>query len=188
MSVRTFVAVDIKDDVRRRLVAGCQGIRRHPGAINWVQPEIMHVTLNFLDRIEESRMNDVRAIVSEVAGQAKCFDFQVRGLTVAPPKGRARTVWAEVVEPSGELARLQERLAAAFGRIGVPREHREYRPHVTLARVKFTPATKGLRADAEAMAQEDFGTVHVSEVILFTSDLRPEGPSHTPVARAPLGG
>ena len=63
----------------------------------------------------------------------------------------------------------------------------DYKPHVTLARIKFTSETRALRADLAPLAEEDFGSVFCEEVIVFTSDLQKEGPVHTAVSRAKLG-
>lgn len=188
MTQRTFIAVDVNDGVRGCLNDRCQTLRRHPGTIAWVQPKIYHVTLNFLGALEPAQTAAVRALVDQVAAQAKPFDFRLRGLEAVPPKGRPRVVWANVIEPTGELAALQERLTAGLEGLGIPREDRLYLPHVTVARIKFTTASRAIRADVESLAQEDFGSAQAREVIVFTSDLTADGPVHTPALRATLGG
>ena len=115
------------------------------------------------------------------------FDFQVSGLAAVPEKGRPRVIWANVIEPVGELAALQERIAAGLEGMGVPSEQRAFVPHVTVARIKFTTASKAIRADVGLLEKEGFGSVHADEVIVFRSELREDGPIHTAVARAPLG-
>ena len=187
MKYRTFIALDVSEGVREGLSQRCRELQEYPGTITWVAPKVLHVTLNYLGEIEASQMAGVQAVVAEAAAQSKPFDFQVRGLAALPPKGRPRVIWANVIERSGELAALQERVTVGLEALGFPREDRSFRPHVTLARVKFTPATKALRADLEAMAKDDVGLVPAGEVIVFTSDLQADGPIHTPVARAPLG-
>ncbi|MCY2927774.1 MAG: RNA 2',3'-cyclic phosphodiesterase [Planctomycetota bacterium] len=188
MTQRTFIAVDVNDGVRGCLNDRCQTLRRHSGTIAWVQPKVYHVTLNFLGALEPAQTAAVRALVDQVAAQAKPFDFRLRGLEAVPPKGRPRVVWANVIEPTGELAALQERLTLGLEGLGIPREDRIYIPHVTVARIKFTTTTKAIRADVESLAQEEFGSAQAREVIVFTSDLTPDGPVHTPAVRAALGG
>ncbi|MEI7835487.1 MAG: RNA 2',3'-cyclic phosphodiesterase, partial [Planctomycetota bacterium] len=182
MSDRTFIAIDVNDGVRGCLNSRCEKLRLHPGEITWVHPKVFHVTLNFLGSIAPSQMSAVQALVAQAAAHAKPFDFQVGGLDAMPIKGRPRVVWANVIEPTGELLALQERLTAGLEGLGFPREDRPFIPHVTLARIKFTTATKAIRSDIESMAKEDFGRVEAREVIVFTSDLQEGGPIHTPVA------
>ncbi|MCY2932046.1 MAG: RNA 2',3'-cyclic phosphodiesterase [Planctomycetota bacterium] len=187
MSDRTFIAVEVNDGVRGCLNSRCEKLHRHPGAITWVQPRAFHVTLNFLDAIAPARMAEVQAVVAEAAAKARPFDFQVTGLVAMPPKGRPRVIWANVIDPSGELAALQERLCVGLEGIGIPREDRLFIPHVTVARIRFTPATRAVRGDVGSLEKEDFGGVHADQVIVFTSDLQADGPVYTPVAKVALG-
>lgn len=188
MSDRTFIAVEVNDGVRGCLNSRCEKLHQYPGAITWVQPRIFHVTLNFLGEIDEARRADVQAVVAQAAAKTRPFDFQVTGLTAMPAKGRPRVIWANVIEPSGELAALQERLCVALEGVGIPREDRLFIPHVTVARIKFTTATRAIRAGVGSLEKEQFGSVHADELIVFTSDLQPDGAVHTPVAKAALGG
>lgn len=188
MSQRTFIAIDVNDGVRGCLNRSCQPLRRHPGSINWVQPKVFHLTLNFVGPIEPEQMARVHALVTETAAEMQAFDFRVCGLEAMPPKGRPMVIWANVTEPTGRLLALQERLTAGLEGLGIPREDRSYRPHITIARIKFTTASKDIRASVEALANEDFGTVQAREVGVYTSELRDSGPVYTSVVRAALAG
>jgi 2'-5' RNA ligase len=54
--------------------------------------------------------------------------------------------------------------------------------------VKFARDPRRLRSAVEPLAEEDFGAVACDEATVYTSELGPEGPTYTAVARAPLGG
>lgn len=96
-------------------------------------------------------------------------------------------IWGLVDNPSGILAALHDELAAAFASMGFRQENREYKPHVTLARVKHVENPARLRAAVRAFADTDFGTQHAEELVAFTSTLTKDGPVYAPLARAPLG-
>ncbi|HEM46883.1 MAG TPA: RNA 2',3'-cyclic phosphodiesterase, partial [Alphaproteobacteria bacterium] len=60
-------------------------------------------------------------------------------------------------------------------------EPRRFRPHVTLGRVRGR-----LPADAAATDALDGMRLTLDVVVLFRSELRPEGARHTALARFPL--
>ena len=63
---------------------------------------------------------------------------------------------------------------------GFRREDRPFRPHVTLGRWR----DRGRRPAAPAL---DLGTTRLGPVILYQSELRPQGAVHTPLREFPLG-
>jgi 2'-5' RNA ligase len=86
------------------------------------------------------------------------------------------------VAPEAPLAALAAAVEAAAVRAGFPAEARAFRPHLTLGRVRDRahPAV----AAAGPLEPAPF---RVAEVVLYRSELLPEGALHTPVERVPLG-
>jgi 2'-5' RNA ligase len=76
-----------------------------------------------------------------------------------------------------ELQAECERAAVAAG---FPPEGRPFRPHVTLGRWRE-------RVRRPAAPAFDLGATPLGPVILFKSDLRPQGAVHTPLRTFPLG-
>jgi 2'-5' RNA ligase len=98
-------------------------------------------------------------------------------------------IWAEVEEPTSQLIKLQANLSDAFAGLGLREEARAYKPHITLARVKFIKNPQHLRDIADRHAKEDFGSLHAEEVTIYTSHPDPAGSGsiYTPIAHAALG-
>jgi 2'-5' RNA ligase len=88
----------------------------------------------------------------------------------------------------GELTRLQANVETNLTKLGFSRENRRFEPHLTLGRVRgSTPQDKEL---ARLLAlHKDFpaGELKVTEVVVLSSELTPEGPQYDVVGRAPLG-
>ncbi|MCZ6568748.1 MAG: hypothetical protein O7B23_01130, partial [Deltaproteobacteria bacterium] len=80
-----------------------------------------------------------------------------------------------------ELARLARKLDAAAARIGVERERRPFRTHLTLGRLR-QPAPLAL----SAVPCPDAKPFFVEEVVLYESRLSPTGACYVPLARLPL--
>ncbi|MGC9454981.1 MAG: RNA 2',3'-cyclic phosphodiesterase [Phycisphaerae bacterium] len=185
---RTFLALDIDEDVRRRLAELPDSVGDHDAKVRWVEPENLHITLNFLGDVSGETLADVCDLAAECAAGVKPFEFHVQGVLAVPPHGRKlRMLWAGVQEPTGRLADLQGKLADAMSGLGLRREDRAYRPHLTVARVKFARDPNRLRSAVAPLKDDLFGTVFCENITVYTSELGPDGPTYTAVAQPPLG-
>lgn len=127
--IRLFVALDLPDDVRRRLAGLGGGV---PGA-RWTEPESLHLTLRFIGEVPEDQATDIDAALAEI--QAPGFDLTLDGVGVYGSGRNARVLWAGV-ERNEALGHLQAKVESALVRTGLPAEERRFSPHVTLARLK----------------------------------------------------
>ena len=82
----------------------------------------------------------------------------------------------------GFLKTLEEKVRE----VGVAPENRPFNPHLTLGRVKYLE--KGSRLPRR-LAEVDLETVFVTmeRIILFRSDLKPDGPVYTPLKACDFG-
>ena len=188
MPARAFLALDITSTIRDAL-AGTQRQLDAPDAkIKWVAAENLHVTVKFLGGADDDQVAEVCAAAGEVAGGIAPFQFDVRGIQVVPPRGRARMIWAGIDDPTAGMTKLFERLEPALAALGFQPETRGFKPHVTLGRVKFVRDHDRLRQAAEVHADQHFGSVDAAEVVVYSSNLTPRGPIYTPLAKSALGG
>jgi 2'-5' RNA ligase len=189
MATRTFLALDIDECIRDRLVEARRRIDEPGSKIGWVAPRNLHLTLRFLGHVPDESIADVCARAAHAAANVEPFEFHVRGVITVPPRGnQLKMFWIGVQDPTGRLKELHGELEAALAELGLHQEDRAFNPHITLARIRYAKDPQALREAAGAYAAEDFGTQHAGELIVYGSDLRPDGPVYTPLARAPLGG
>lgn len=148
------------------------------------------MTLKFLGDQPADRLESIRQLLSAWAVGAAPLDLRIAGAGAFPDTTRPRVVWVGVHEASGRLPGWVERLEALLEPLGVRREGRPYQPHLTLARVKerLTPAgLQRLQQELDSLDGKTIADLHVDEVILFRSELRPEGAVYSALATAPLG-
>lgn len=187
MATRTFLALDINEAVRGRL-ASMMGELGVPGAkIKWVDPGNIHLTVKFLGDIEESNFPELSRLTADAARNVQAFDFNISGVSCIPPAGRIRMIWTGVRETTGRMGELYNKLNESLRQIGAKEENRQFKPHITLGRIKFLPEPERLRRLVQQFASEDFGTVRAEELVVYCSKLTPAGPVYTPIARAKLG-
>jgi 2'-5' RNA ligase len=183
--LRSFVAVDIDEEVRRRL-AEVQGRLAATGAdLKLVEPENIHVTMKFLGDVPESRLAGlVEALERSVAGEAK-FNIGVKRIGVFPSLSYIRVVWAGVEQGSDELVKIQRKIDGELRSLGFPAE-RDFVPHLTIARVRTARMKEQLAAFVKQNAGAEFGVCRVQAVELKHSTLTPKGPIYGTITRVEL--
>ncbi len=183
--VRAFIAVtppiatinqvgDVQAELRAR--ARQAGLK-----VGWVALANLHVTLKFLAEIPEESVYAVRDLLGDrLAGRAG-FHLRLRGLGAFPSRTAPRVLWIGVESEGEALPHLAGEVDGWLGELGFAREKRAFSPHLTLGRVK------GGAADVlEGLESTDLGSCAVSEVVLYQSVLKRQGPEYTPLARIPL--
>jgi 2'-5' RNA ligase len=185
-TIRCFVCVEVGEEARGALSRWIREARRALPDAKWVRAEHLHVTLRFLGSLSGRVLEDLRE------GLAKGFSSLAPGgflltlgcLGAFPSRGPARVLWVGLEGERERLVRLAEEAEAQAERIGLSRESRPFSPHLTLARAR--EGRPLLPQDLKGLPEPPEGTIRVSEALLMRSDLRPEGPLYTPLARFPL--
>jgi RNA 2',3'-cyclic 3'-phosphodiesterase len=187
--LRLFVAVDIPTAARRVISSAVEGMRGELAGARWVKPENLHLTLKFIGDYMEK---DLERLVEEIkASGERCEAFRASlgGCGAFPSQGRARVIWlgmSEGIEGAGAVAR---KLDARLERVGVKREERPFRGHITLARLRqpgdCKPFLDGLGSRIRGLRDIDF---EVDEIVLYRSILGQQGPRYMVLEKVALGG
>ena len=185
--LRTFIAVETPDDVQaalRRLIAE---LSTDAAAVRWVRPENVHLTLKFLGDVDETEIHRVCHSARDAAEGSVAFQVPCIGVGAFPSPARPRTVWVGIQDPEGLLDELHRRLEKTLRPLGFPREKRKYHPHLTLGRLRYNRrGGDELREQIEQQKNLEIGTLDVRRLVVFSSDLTPDGPVYTALARCPL--
>ena len=125
---RLFTALEIPEMLRTRL-----SLMRAPlNGAKWVDAENMHITLRFAGDIDGRTADDFADLLAEVSGGP----FQVSIAGAGAFGGRdPRVLWAGV-ETGPELDALYRANERAARAAGLDPDPRDFRPHVTLARMR----------------------------------------------------
>lgn len=177
--VRAFLALSLDEPMRERLAEALQRLRREVTGVRWLSPETIHLTLRFLGPSTPEALERLSVAVEPAARACPPCEARVEGVGFFPPHGPPHVIWAGLVLPAPVLE-LQAACERAAVLSGFPREDRPFRPHVTLGRWR----SRVRRPAAPAL---DLGATALGPVVLYKSDLRPEGALHTALRSFPLG-
>jgi len=187
MPLRTFLAVELELPTVAALVKAQEQLAYFGDKVKWVERVNLHITLNFLGDVADEDAVEVCRRAAQAAGRVEPFEFGVTGLVCSPTHGALRMVWANVDDPSGMMSVLHDELAKGFAQMGLRQENREFRPHITVARIKYVANQARFRGAVRMFSDVDFGRQHCEEVVAFTSLLTDEGPVYTALSHAELG-
>lgn len=175
---RLFVALRFSPDINEALDDLAFGIK---GA-TWTHSEQYHLTLRFIGDPGALTLDDVDRALREV--RASAFTINLKGTGHFPLRGDPETLWVGV-DDNPALVSLRNRVEGALTRAGVPAEGRKFHPHVTLANVKAAdPRDVGRFQVMNGLFRVN--DVAVTEFLLCSSVLRPDGPEHMVEAEYPL--
>jgi 2'-5' RNA ligase len=146
----------------------------------------MHLTLKFIGETSDQKATQIRAELRAVH-EFSPLHVVFRGAGFFPSARHPRVCWAGV-EGGPALAALAAEIERRLEPLGVPRETREFRPHLTLARFKSEDSLAALRAALTQLEKEgasgsarglEFGGATFEEFHLIQSTLRPDGAVYT---------
>ncbi len=176
--VRTFIAIDIDDELRSKLAQIRDYIASSKADLKPVATENIHLTLRFIGEIPLAKVEQLCNILDNNL-KFKPFKIRVEGLGVFPNIHRPRVIWAGVTNGSNQLLELHETIENLLKRIGIPGSREKFVPHITLARVKGSRNISSLVKYIEQYLNEFFGEMIVREVKVKRSILTPKGPIYS---------
>lgn len=175
--IRLFVALALPDRVAESLLAIQSGV---PGA-RWMKREQLHLTLRFIGEVDGRDANAIDEALASLS--APRLTLELKGVGSFGGKN-PRALWAGVAA-NDALIHLQRKIESAIQRLGFPAEERKYTPHVTLARLRATPAGRVMDylADHALYASGPFAA---DQFILYSSQTTPHGSIYVAEREYPL--
>ena len=133
---RIFIAVNLPENIKKELLLYQEKWPDLP--IKWVKPDNLHITLVFLGSVKDQEILEIDKAVKEIAARHQPFSINLNRICYAPPKKiPPRMIWAEGQKVE-ELANLKQDLEKSLIDSGInfSLENRDFRPHITLGRIK----------------------------------------------------
>ena len=149
---------------------------------SWVRPENLHLTLRFLGAAEDAQVTALREGLTAVASRHEAFTATVERSGCFPNRRRPKVIGAGVADMEGRLGALQWDVEEVVCAAGWEPEERDFRPHVTLGRVRAGVRPPRGKWSGELPQLQ----VPVEAVELIESILKPTGAVYRTLHRAVL--
>jgi 2'-5' RNA ligase len=188
--IRAFIAINLSVEIQGKLTLVLHQLQepRPQLAIRWVPLENIHLTLKFLGDVSTANLEHLKKILASEAGRVANFDIQVGELGAFPTVKRPRVVIVHVQAPD-LLFGLQRGIDNETFRLGYAHEERPFTPHLTLGRVARSADNSDvirIGQVVESTKTDLLGVMHIDQLHLFRSDLRPGGAVYTRLYSASL--
>ena len=182
MKIRTFLALELPQTVRKKLSAHAEMISGHDKLqqIRWLPKENYHLTLAFMGNIEYVLINSLQLKLEQNLSYNKAVPFRFIEITPFPFSGTPK-IAAAILEYSDELMQLQHNTAKCVRAFGISLEHRRFTPHVTLGRLKYRS-----RKSMAFQPQQFFLEGVSDKVVIFQSELAPKRAVYTALGEISL--
>ena len=176
--MRLFIATTFPADVLRLLNERVAPVRPKLPPASWVRPETQHLTLAFLGEQPPALVDKLAPLVTSRLGKVARFEAALRGCGFFPNPRHARVGWvgAEPEERFGEIATA---VRAAVKDAGVELDRSEFRPHLTMMRMREGWPPLSIETFTKALRDYRSAPFTLDRVTLYESKLSPKGAEHT---------
>ena len=178
--LRLFIAIELPSNIIDGLRNVQEELKDKSNKPSWAKPENIHLTLKFLGDIETNKIDSMVNILEGIAGKSFSFEISVKGVGTFPAAGTPRVIWVGI-EENKDMLQLYNNIEEGLAALGFEKERRDFKPHLTIGRIKFLNDRAGLRRGLEKVAGLNLARFAVAGFALFKSTLTPEGAIHTRV-------
>ena len=187
--MRLFIAMDVPEEIKGAISVAMEDLRRSVEGVRWVKPENIHLTMKFIGDYEEEKLERLEEEVVKAALRSPRFTALLGGCGAFPSPAKARVIWVDMRKGGEEAAVAARKVDSRLGKIGIKRDSRPFRGHLTLGRLKkprdCSDMIERMEKDLQGLFDMPFD---VREMVLYRSILRPEGPTYIPLRRVELVG
>jgi 2'-5' RNA ligase len=134
---RCFIAVDLDQKVKdelKKIQQELEACNRGKIKANFVNPDILHLTLLFLGEIDDARVNKVKEVLKTM--KIEKVDARLNGLGIFPSQDFIRVIWVGL-QPNEKFLQIHETIKAQLERENIKVKQEKFESHVTLARIKW---------------------------------------------------
>jgi 2'-5' RNA ligase len=182
--VRLFTGIPLPREVTNHLTRLLDYLR--PTAhLKWSPAYNLHVTTKFIGEWPEVRLQELIETLKPLSRRPP-IEICVSGIGWLPNPHSPRVLFSGI-KAGPELAQFALDTEAALEPLGIERERRDFKPHLTLARIK-DPAISlvQLRHAIARLESTDFGCFTTPCFKLYLSKLGPAGSIYTQLAEIPF--
>ena len=182
--VRTFIALPVSSDIQQWISGVQSGLQHTQAQVKWESESQFHVTLKFIGDIDPSLVEPLSDALLKSCTPFSQFDLMFRQLGAFPDTLYPKIIWIGI-QPHPVLTVLQRTVNQTCEACGIPKETREFHPHITLGRVK---GLKNIHRLTEAIKTSTFEPIqtHCQEILFMKSELFPDGARYTKLKTFPL--
>ena len=183
MRIRAFLAIECSSEIQTRISKFSKSLPINHKALRWVAPANIHLTIRFFESIENTKVHSIKSALEDEISEFPQFSLNFCGVGGFPGLERCRVLWVGIGKGNEECIRLKNQIDHLLVSSGFPKEHDQFIPHVTIARLK---TSQSLDLSSLVTRTVEDSLMKVEELILFQSELTSSVPKYTKLAALSL--
>lgn len=184
-----FIAIDLDNDGLNKISDFQNSLKQATSYIRWTKKETWHLTLKFLGEQNKNLLNQIIEICKNAKNSLKSFTLRINGAGAFPNIRLPKVIYLNIVQ-NDDLFKLYNHLETQLAIIGIPKEDRNFSPHLTLGRVKDPKALLLKSPDFLNLLLNKGKTFNhtfdVHNFCLYQSVLKKEGPEYVVIEKFSL--
>jgi len=184
--IRTFIAIEIDPPNKQKLLKLITQLKKSDIPIKWVNESQMHLTLKFLGNIDKTMVSKISDALKTIPESFCQFTIKLSHIGAFPNLHRPRVIWIGIDKGKENLKSLADYVEDALEKLGLGREKREFKAHLTLGRVKSLKNISKLSKIIDETKISFQDEIKIDKIILFQSILTPKGAIYTSLSELAL--
>ncbi|NJD23744.1 MAG: RNA 2',3'-cyclic phosphodiesterase [Melioribacter sp.] len=135
MMIRTFIALEIPDDVLNQLLNIIGDKIGELQNVKWESREKLHLTLKFLGDTKKELIETYISAIESITKKYSSLNLSFNHFGVFRKGNEPKIFWVGLHE-NRKLNEMVSEIEMAFSKFGFNRENRKYQPHLTLLRFR----------------------------------------------------
>ncbi len=167
--MRLFTGISLPPEAESRIMHLIGGLRPHAN-LAWTPKDKLHITAKFIGEWPEARLSELQQALAQIHAPEP-IEISIRRIGWLP-NPRFPTILYAGVDPTPALTALAAATDLALLPLGIPKEDRIFRPHVTLGRVRDRRRTNltPLRTALNPHELDDFAHFYAPAFHLYLSN------------------
>ena len=179
-----FIGASLSNRSLRALATAASELRARSGSsdleLRWMPPARYHVTLKYIGWTKTALLPAIVDTVAKAIAGHRSFQFRCQNFGAFPNMESAEVLWAGIDERMGKFAALAKALDEGLADLGIPRETRDFVPHVTIARL---PGGGDLKSLTKEAPEHVFSKSSLEDLILYKSSVESDASEYKKIAR-----
>ena len=189
MEIRSFLAFELPSDIKTIISKVSRAGKELPLDVRWVKLDNIHLTIIFMGNISEEQIMPIGNAVKKVCARYEGFNVTIKKLGFFGSRRNPRIFWMGLGGDVPQMGRFRDALQKNLKPFGIKTEKRAFKPHLTLGRFrKDARPWPHLDHMISEYADLEGPTCPLGKLVLFKSDLTPQGAIYTKLDAWPLGG
>lgn len=130
--MRVFIAIEFTKDIKNYIESIQSQVRQSSKYGNFTRKKNFHLTLKFIGSINDSDLEDIKKCIDKSLDDNFKFKLKMGDIGQFPRKDK-KLIWMGL-EDKQALKDIYKTLEDNLEDIGIKKENREFKPHITIGR------------------------------------------------------